>query len=108
MKKTKLPKKFKAKWLEALRGGEFKQGAGQLYSPDDGSYCCLGVACRVAGKSLNDITGSFILGNIKKGVPKVLHYNPEMFMDAPTRLAEMNDNGSRSFDEIADYIEINL
>lgn len=34
-------KRVKKKWLEALRGGEYKQGRGELEK--DGKYCCLGV-----------------------------------------------------------------
>jgi hypothetical protein len=35
----------KAKWLEALRSGEYEQGMGALKK--DGKYCCLGVLCDV-------------------------------------------------------------
>lgn len=37
----RMPKELLAKWLAALRSGEYKQGVGQLKS--DGGYCCLGV-----------------------------------------------------------------
>lgn len=36
-------------WLEALRSGDFQQTAGQLFSKTKNAYCCLGVACRIAG-----------------------------------------------------------
>lgn len=35
------------KWLKALESDEFSQTKGRLQCDD--SYCCLGVACRVAG-----------------------------------------------------------
>ena len=38
---------IKAKWLEALRSGEFKQGQNVLRTAEDG-YCCLGVLCELA------------------------------------------------------------
>lgn len=48
-----LPKELKAKWVKALRSGEYKQGHGSLCRrADDGSYsfCCLGVLEDVAGQ----------------------------------------------------------
>lgn len=41
--------KIKADWIKNLRSGEFKQARGQLYDPDEGGYCCLGVLCRTLG-----------------------------------------------------------
>ena len=38
---------IKAKWVSALRSGEFKQGTMQLRTLDD-KYCCLGVLCELA------------------------------------------------------------
>ena len=35
---------FKARWLAALRSGEYRQGTGLLRTGDD-RFCCLGVAC---------------------------------------------------------------
>jgi hypothetical protein len=43
--------KLKAKWVKALRSDKFKQGREDLYNPHDQTHCCLGVLCRVAGKS---------------------------------------------------------
>jgi hypothetical protein len=39
----KLNPEFKAKWLEALRSGKYKQTTGVLRSAE--GFCCLGVAC---------------------------------------------------------------
>lgn len=42
---------IKAKWLEALRSGEYQQGRERLKSPDSNPrYCCLGVLCDLAVK----------------------------------------------------------
>lgn len=44
---------IKARWIEALRSGEYEQGTGQLkaVSPSgQASYCCLGVLCDVMAK----------------------------------------------------------
>ena len=40
---------LKAKWIAALRSGEYKQGKNRLHSNEDNSFCCLGVLCEVAG-----------------------------------------------------------
>jgi hypothetical protein len=41
---------IKAKWLAALRSGDYKQGYNQLttVNGNDVSYCCLGVLCDIA------------------------------------------------------------
>ena len=105
----KLPVKFKEKWLAALRSGKYKQGYGSLLT-DYGEYCCLGVACKVAGvsdknlKSLGEI-------NTKKsslGVPKILLSVPNVMKILINKLVFMNDDGEKSFIEIADWIDKNL
>lgn len=37
-------KEVKAKWVAALRSGEYKQGKGRLKNINN-EYCCLGVLC---------------------------------------------------------------
>lgn len=40
---------IKAKWLEALRSGDYTQGKNYLHIVDAGDYyCCLGVLCEIA------------------------------------------------------------
>lgn len=41
----KLHPHFKAKWLEALRSGEYAQTTEHLHTED--GFCCLGVACHL-------------------------------------------------------------
>lgn len=36
-------------WIDALRSGNYKQGGGYLHRQDKDAYCCLGVACKLAG-----------------------------------------------------------
>lgn len=43
----------KAKWLEALKSGKYKQGTSKLRSPD-GSFCCLAVLGEVVGLQISD------------------------------------------------------
>ncbi len=40
-------KKIKAKWIEALRSGKYKQTKEVLHDGD--GFCCLGVLCEVLG-----------------------------------------------------------
>ena len=90
---------IKAKWLAALRSGEYKQCQGGLKV--DGRYCCLGVLCVVQGETfvgLNDavLHTSDIPKKFSAGLSTMDQYN----------LADLNDEGV-SFAEIADVIEAN-
>lgn len=40
----------RAKWVAALRSGDYDQGAGCLKDPRQQRYCCLGVLCNVYEK----------------------------------------------------------
>jgi len=91
---------LKAKWVAALRSGEYPQGNGFLEK--DGCYCCLGVLCAIQDEQW------------KKYFPDSLY--SETLPDAVNgglsgaerrELASQNDGGC-SFTEIADYIEKNL
>jgi len=62
---------FKAKWLEALRSGEFKQTTGTLRAGD--SYCCLGVACEVARRE------GLVKAEWVKGTPVNPYINQDTF-----------------------------
>ena len=107
---TKLPLDFKNKWVEGLRSGQYKQAVGELYQEASDSYCCLGVACIVAGHTKDELAH-----NLKvpcqlsyPRTPALLHAH---YLKEPNsivcRLIDMNDNGRKSFNEIADYIEQN-
>lgn len=113
----KLPKEFKDKWIAALRSGEYEQGAMALCYPDKKSYCCLGVAYNVfMGYDPYDTTSGYIDGKtreqaIEQGFPEILTGTGSKNVIV-NHLAKMNDGvgleGSKSFSEIADYIEANL
>lgn len=108
---TKLNPEFKAKWIAALRSGEYIQGEKYLYKA--GRYCCIGVACAVAGIPEEEICG---VGLIEDNAFLVRH--PELSplsscdiktnADAAMPLTDMNDIQGKSFNEIADWIEENL
>lgn len=122
---------LKAKWISALRSGEFEQGDGLLHNQSENTYCCLGVLCKVMGAEFGPATvqtndeefprtynfvphvGDKILSN---GYSEELNDSLCLEIDMPdqTKLIQMNDGNielgidKHSFSEIADYIEKNL
>lgn len=113
----KLNPELKAKWLDALRGGKYKQGQAFLRTSDE-CFCCLGVLGDVAAPTLWATTAaSENEGRISCYAFASPHDN-EMLreewladhglrIDQAVNLASMNDCG-KSFAEIADFIEANL
>lgn len=114
MSYTKMDPEQKAKWLEALRSGRYKQGRGALSGI--GGFCCLGVFCDVVDSAgwrpavlgaMAWTTGSgYLTTPSTTFIPRELAY-PGLGALVQSRLAEMNDNGA-SFEEIANWIEKNL
>lgn len=118
-----MDKEIKAKWLTALRSGEYKQTKRVLNDGKEG-FCCLGVLCEVHRKETGE--GSWVddksdddlpcLGYMGEtmvlpldivswaGLPEDGGRNPPIGKDS---LAELNDKGM-SFAEIADIIEANF
>ena len=89
---------LKAKWVEALRSGDFKQTT-EGYFKHGKSFCCLGVLCVVAGEPPvleENKSGNWLFVDNEAGLS-----------DVSMRLASMNDDGA-SFADLADYIETNL
>lgn len=111
----KLPEEFKKQWIAALRSGEYKQGQRALIvkQNDEVSYCCLGLAYKIAkGVDPIETKSGYIDGDIDvDGVPMCLVGNASAYSNAGygirKELAYMNDDG-KSFSEIADWIEENL
>jgi hypothetical protein len=107
-------KELKAKWLSALRSGEYKQGRQRLRT-HDGAMCCLGVLCEISG-----------IGKWGGGTDApIFIYKADEGFDADTdldlsyrlrnrfgmevgihnKLVSMNDTERATFEQIADYIE---
>lgn len=106
---------LKAKWVAALRSGEYRQGAGQLYSETRGAYCCLGVLCKVADLPINDEGDGVLYSGKDVGYAPLTNL---IFGDKPEGGDGLSDFWSRNdgrfgihkhtFAELADYIEANI
>jgi hypothetical protein len=126
--KSKMPKKILAKWLAALRSGEYKRGKSRLYDDGDAGnnpkFCCLGVLqhCLTGGVEFENsgeartfpsrewlkeydihfrssgLTQDYFDADVKMGNGKILP------------LSDLNDSISPeySFKKIANYIEKNF
>jgi len=118
--------KWKAKWIAALRSGDYEQCTGRLHLKDDG-FCCLGVLCDIFNKGAwvdptIEKPDNMVYAKKKTGdcgnvdVLPVFVYedvalstnNPlvKMYVGEET-LAELNDAGL-TFADIADIIEEQL
>ena len=100
-------KKWKDKWVKALRSGKYKQGYAKLKDRAD-RYCCLGVLLRVLHPKIKwfDILHKF------NGKDDILLCNSvqdkvKLRNGVQDYLVSQNDSGS-TFADIADYIEATL
>jgi hypothetical protein len=117
---------IKAKWVGALRSGEYKQAKGVLH--DNVGFCCLGVLCDIHRKETNSSTW---VADTSDNDEDCLGYLGEVcilpvevrawagfqtYSSNPTvriygkcssSLAQLNDNGN-DFKTIADLIENQL
>jgi hypothetical protein len=82
---------LKEQWLEGLRSGEYKQGKYALQD-EHGGYCCLGVLVKVHGQNH----------------PDRAYKDTKVSEDLRRTLVQMNDHENKSFEQIANYIEVNL
>lgn len=118
----------RAKWVAALRSGQYEQGTNYL-SPDGLSYCCLGVACELAAdigvvRRLNDgypvayrdanterddmlpLSVQEWLGLASDNAATVATHRSDDPDDCGyNTLAELNDELDWNFNQIADLIE---
>lgn len=110
--KVTLNKKFAKKWINALRSGKFKQCSGELKKHKTSEYCCLGVACAIAGINKPLLNGVGLPTELTDKQQKTL---PPFFREESnggnkdclgymSELADLNDNG-KSFKYIADMLE---
>lgn len=103
-------KELAERWLEALRGGEYRQCRNVL--KEAGSYCCLGVLCELsgAGKWVGSERGDDALAYYASGWKADYYPHDAVLREAglshalANRLSDMNDSGE-SFLSIARYAE---
>lgn len=106
---------IKTKWLEALRSRKYTQGTDYLRG--NGKYCCLGVLCDVVqpekwgqedafGVIPHDPNRKFKFENNVYPSVELLD-QVGLTEDQMQTLVDLNDGG-KTFDEIAKYIEENL
>ena len=108
----------KMRWLEALRSGKYQQGGGYLRqkSPAGDKFCCLGVLIDILDpngwvdgqmEGVYEHDGRTAIPNLRieelAGIERKNFASPDWYC----RLPAMNDEGNKSFEEIADYIEEN-
>ena len=100
---------LKAKWVAALRSGEYSQGTGYLRQARWNTFCCLGVLADTInpldwnGQTSDGKGGAYLWRGMSFNLPSEIVSN-----DKQAILTNMNDIGWYSFDEIATYIEENL
>lgn len=102
---------FKAKWIAALRSGEYKQGRHYLRGEDD-QFCCLGVAADLVGVEWEKRPSGVWLADdhvstLGDLLCNKLGLDPIGYLRSlGNSLASLNDGG-KSFPEIAAVIEAN-
>ncbi len=97
---------LKAKWIEALRSGKYKQGRWALRTKPD-HFCCLGVLCDVSSFSEWEENGlCYSYEGALSHLPPVLRN--QLTREAKETLMEMNDYSGMSFPDIADWIGTNI
>lgn len=94
---------IKAKWLTALRSGEFQQARNMLKNKS-GAMCCLGVLAHIQEPAYD------MVGRFKSELPVKLAAG--LFASEMLDLAHRNDGTGgyqpQTFAEIADHIEKDL
>lgn len=105
---------LKAKWIEALRSGQYPQMASALRGEmnDQPAFCCLGVLCDVMGASWQDgvprLGGSRLDDHDEEILGRWTLETVGFDEKQQTVLFKMNDEEGKTFSEIADYIEANI
>lgn len=94
---------LKAKWIAALRSGEYKQGRDRLRCGN--TFCCLGVFADVAGFKWRSDDNVII----PRTLSTASHYLPGTVLpiDFQRMITRKNDTGT-TFAQIADIIEREL
>ena len=118
-----MDKKIKAKWLKALRSGDYDQTEGALCRVLDtgAAYCCIGVLVEIVrGEDIWEDTAigstALAMGNGPRYTPNESFYgevgikegyDESLGRKTISKVIALNDNG-KSFEEIAEVIEKEL
>lgn len=122
-----MDKQIKQRWIDALRSGDYIQGAGRLHDPEENSFCCLGVLCDLYikdhskstawsfGPSVNEeainATEGYLPGEVIDWAKLQSSFSGDLvvYQDDGTgiEVTELNDSGA-SFRKIARYIESSI
>ncbi len=104
--------KIKAKWVKALRSGDYKQGRLRLRKKD--KFCCLGVLCNLHAQAHPAIAAKekspeTYLGNIAV-LPGLVEKWSGVYVtyDLTTKNDGTEGEKKHNFNQIADYIEKHL
>lgn len=113
-----MKKEHAQKWVDALRSGKYKQGAGRLKIVHDDTkeerFCCLGVLCeifpelelnkRISDNGLVEQHDGILCGYKKIGLSHETGIISHLISSGPDNLTNLNDSG-KNFNELADIIE---
>jgi len=124
---------IKAKWIAALRSGEYTQTIGKLYRhrpdfADQPGYCCLGVLCDLHAKETenawqyssegyghyfsecDELPATVIQwAGLPDGNPMVTtqykYEGTDEYVDLTVEIAKLNDDFNFTFEQLADVID---
>lgn len=102
-------KRIKTKWVKALRSGKYAQTRGELRNAE--GYCCLGVLTDLYCKEKN-IRWKTATKSTTIALPKVVQEWANIRRSNPiigkNTASQLNDGKMKSFEEIADLIDLHL
>jgi hypothetical protein len=95
---------LKAKWVAALRSGQYQQARERMKAAD-GALCCLGVLCVISGVEPIELSAGQVM--VGDGNAASYDFVQEQGL-VPSVFITLNDKRKWSFAQIADYIEANV
>ena len=103
---------LKAKWLDALQSGKYKQGHSRLRNADD-TYCCLGVLHDVAYPGDWELDKNKVCYMARNNATAMLSPEESIEIGIETfalwHLCDLNDAPrNTTFDTAVEYIKANL
>lgn len=109
----KMDPAMKSRWIAALRSGEFKQGRERLCTLGDDyeapdKFCCLGVLNKIEELGYPAGNGWLCKETYVPGVGLLAGDYGVLPESVQVTLSVMNDNDWASFEQIANWIEVNL